>query len=343
MPLRPLATRLAPALLLLCLSSSALAAPSEADKRKAASLMVQGDRAAAAQRFPEALESYRAADRIMGVPSTRVAVARTLARTGKLLEARDVAQEVLDLPEATNEPRAFVNARAEAVRLVKELDERLPTLLISVSAPAGSEPEVKLDGDVVHSAEVGVARQLDPGSYVVSAAIDGDVPVKREITLQEGARERVELSLGAPDSSSELATAGSLDGGDVGTSKNGLRLGAYVSLGVGLVATGVGVLYAVKVGGTRDDSDAAFERCGSPCRDTNPEAAKVRDLDDQAESEQLISTAGFIVGGVGVATGVVLWLLSSGDDTPEGAERSVSSPGIQPWLGLGSAGVFGRF
>lgn len=341
MPLRPFASRLAPALLLLCLSSSALAAPSEADKRKAASLMLQGDKAAAAERFPEALESYRKADAIMGVPSTRVAVARALAKTGKLLEARDVAQQVLDLPEAANEPRAFVNARAEAVRWVKELDERLPTLLVSVSAPTGSEPEVKVDGERLPSAQLGVARQLDPGSYVVSAAIAGGTPVSREITLEEGARERLELTLAAPSAPTAADEGVTFDTAD--PSGNGLRLGAYVSLGVGLVATGVGVFYAIKVGGTRDDSDAAFARCGSPCRDTHPEAANVRDLDDQADSEQLISTAGFIVGGVGLATGVALWLLSSGDEAPERAARSVRSSGIQPWVGLGGAGVFGRF
>ncbi len=336
-------SRLAPALLLLCLSSaslSALAAPSEAEKRKAAGLMLQGDKAAQAERFPEALESYRQADAIMGVPSTRVAVARALAKTGKLLEARKTAQQVLEIPSADNEPRAFVNARAEAVRLVAELDRRIPTLLLSVSAPAGAEAVVTIDGEPLPGEQIGVARQMDPGTYVVSAALTGRDPVEREVTLREGDTQRVTLRVDAPGAA-PADTAAVIDSDQ--ERGNGLRLGAYVGLGVGLVATGVGAFYAIKAGGTRDDSDAAFQRCGSPCRDTHPESANVRELDDQADSEQTISTAGFIVGAAGIATGVVLWLLSSADEDPQSALRDATSARIQPWIGARGAGVFGRF
>jgi hypothetical protein len=48
-----------------------------------------------------------------------------------------------------------------------------------------------------------------------------------------------------------------------------------------------------------------------------------------------ISTAGFVVGGVGVAAGLTLLLTA-----PKSPETEAH---VSPWVGIGSAGVRGRF
>jgi hypothetical protein len=52
-----------------------------------------------------------------------------------------------------------------------------------------------------------------------------------------------------------------------------------------------------------------------------------------------VSTAGFILGGIGVAAGAVLFATA-----PKGAPRRASgAPSIAPFIGVGSAGVSGSF
>jgi hypothetical protein len=62
--------------------------------------------------------------------------------------------------------------------------------------------------------------------------------------------------------------------------------------------------------------------------------AKHDEVDDY-NSLRPISTAGFVVGGVGVAGGLTLLLTAP--------KRPETEAHVSPWLGLGSAGVSGRF
>ena len=55
---------------------------------------------------------------------------------------------------------------------------------------------------------------------------------------------------------------------------------------------------------------------------------------DTAKTFSTVSTIGFIVGGVGIATGTVLLFTSSG---------SSKSGSVSPYVGLGNAGVTGTF
>ena len=75
-----------------------------------------------------ALEAYRGADAIMGVPTTGIEVARTQIRLGRLVEARDTALKVSRYPVKRREPRPFTDARTEALQLASELAARIPSL-----------------------------------------------------------------------------------------------------------------------------------------------------------------------------------------------------------------------
>jgi hypothetical protein len=65
-----------------------------------------------------------------------------------------------------------------------------------------------------------------------------------------------------------------------------------------------------------------------------PQAAS---LDSDARSAKTISIVGFVVGGVGVATGATLLVMGLTHKKP------ATAASIEPWVGLGSAGVNGRF
>jgi hypothetical protein len=106
------------------------------------------------------------------------------------------------------------------------------------------------------------------------------------------------------------------------------------------VGLGLGTYFMLASSSKRKDADAAYEACASTgdCRTNDPGAQKTRELDDDARSAMTLSIVGLALGGAGVATGVTLLVLSSGESRERPAAWSV-----QPFIGLGGAGVTGQF
>lgn len=115
---------------------------------------------------------------------------------------------------------------------------------------------------------------------------------------------------------------------------NGLRVASYVALGVGAVGLGLGGVFALTAKGHYSDAN---DMCPTfPCELTTDEAAKREQLGKDGDSAKTMSLVGFIVGGVGVAAGATLFVLSSGKKSQQGLS-------VSPVIGLGSAGVRGSF
>ena len=62
----------------------------------------------------------------------------------------------------------------------------------------------------------------------------------------------------------------------------------------------------------------------------------VAQLDNDAKSAKTIGIVGYVVGGLGVATGVTLFVLSTRKDTPSAAY-------VAPYVGPGAFGLRGAF
>ena len=74
------------------------AAPTQADRETARTLMDQADAQFEAKSYAEALKLYQAAHDLMGVPTTGLEVAKARAALGQLVEARDMALSVTRIP-----------------------------------------------------------------------------------------------------------------------------------------------------------------------------------------------------------------------------------------------------
>jgi hypothetical protein len=108
---------------------------------------------------------------------------------------------------------------------------------------------------------------------------------------------------------------------------------AITGFGVGAVGVGVGAAFALR----KHSLDADVERT---CRRNEcPGTPENLEREDAANAAGLVATIAFIGAGAGVATAVTLLLLDS--DAPAAERPSVAA--VAPWLGLGSAGVRGRF
>ncbi len=119
-----------------------------------------------------------------------------------------------------------------------------------------------------------------------------------------------------------------------------MRIGSYIGFGVGAVGIGLGTVFVLKSASNRKDADEAAAaldaQCGNLCDATSPEAKNVAALDDDARSAKTLGIIGYVVGGVGVAAGVTLFVLSAQKDEPQAAF-------VAPYVGLGAVGVRGAF
>jgi hypothetical protein len=109
---------------------------------------------------------------------------------------------------------------------------------------------------------------------------------------------------------------------------SGLRITGAIALGVGAVGLGIGIVGGAVALGAKGDLDRLC-----PTKANCPKGTL-----DSANTAAAVSTVGFIVGGVGIAAGVIFLLLpASKSDAPKAARW------IRPYAGFGEAGVVGAF
>lgn len=137
----------------------------------------------------------------------------------------------------------------------------------------------------------------------------------------------------APVAPPPLAPAAPAPPAPVGV--NGLRIASYVGFGVGAVGVGIGTLFALKAKSSYADANAL---CPSfPCDLTQSQADRRDGLGEDGDSAKTLATVGYVLGGVGVAAGVTLLVLSSKKESTSAAVT------LAPFITPGSAGVRGSF
>jgi hypothetical protein len=317
---------------------------SDAERAGARAAATEGEAAFNAGRWAESLDLFQRAEAIIHSPVHLLFIAQAQIELGKLVEAREALIKIMNEPvEATASP-ALRHAQQEAEPILAALEPRIPHLTVKVEGGEGQSVVVEMDGVAVPPTLIGLPRPVNPGEHQVTATAPGLASAPTAVTLGEGERESIVLKLepalaGAEGGAvaGEAETSGTEPAGP-GQGMNPLMVGGIVGLGVGVVGLGVGTFFMVKASGTQSDSDAFFDRCANPtCEPDDPLAAEVIRLDDRAASQRGIGIAGLVIGGVGVAAGTSLLILSAM------RKDSGQAPQFLPYVGVGSAGVVGRF
>jgi len=343
----------------LALSAIAPPAAAQTDEQRAGarSLATQGNAAFEAGRYRDAVELFGKAESLMHAPPHLLFMARSHQKLGEYVRAREAYLKIVKETLPATAPKAFRDAQLSAEQEVRELEPKIANLTVKVEGGTSAQNlTVKVDGAVMPSVLVGVQQPIDPGTHQLEASATGFSAAPQTITLKEGATSSVALKLepdpnaaptpatpavapaaaaAAPSNPPPPAPA---PAGEAPSSANSsLRIGSYAAFGVGVAGLAVGSIFAVQSASKRKDADAAYEQCGGDagCRTSNPLSREVDDLDGSARTAQTLSIVGFALGGVGVATGVTLFILSSNDKSARAS--------VQPWLGVGSAGVRGTF
>lgn len=160
--------------------------------------------------FAAALEKFRRVQAIRDTPNVRFRIAACLEKLGRLLSAVESYNGVVALAGSDSKNEALVKA---AQRKAAELQNRLPTLLLTLSSNAPADAVVELDHEPVSRARMGAPIPVNPGEHLVTGRASGSPPFDTVVTLPEAARFVLTVPLdaraGAPQtpSSSPPATS----------------------------------------------------------------------------------------------------------------------------------------
>jgi hypothetical protein len=260
--------------------------------------------------------------------------ARTLDKMGLMLEAVEAYMRTAQIAVASDAPDQFAEAIAAARQEERALRARVPTLTLRVEGVSLNDPNLKIsvNGRAIGAAQIGQAQRLNPGTYRISGSISAERNDQANLVLSEGQNAAVVLHLAAPSPTPPAPVISrSVDPVDEAAPQNSLRLYAYVAGGVGLTGIGAGVVTGLM---STSKHSQAEEECSTD-HICDPEGAGTEAVHD-FRSMRTVSTICYGVGVAGLATGVVLWLLSP--STP-----AAQAQGLAPWIDARHVGMQGAF
>jgi hypothetical protein len=290
---------------------------SSADKAAAQALFDQGKdllaRGNAADACPKLEESHR----LDPTSGTLINLADCYERSGKLATAWTTFLQAAPAAKAAGHLEREQVARDRASALAP----RLPKIVINVSAEV-ADLEIRRDGLLVGKGQWGAPIPADLGQHRVTAFLPGRKTWESSVTLRSEGETQVVLvpsfdTFAPPVAASPPAAA---ERGGLGAQ----RIAALVAGGVGVGGMIAGTAFGLA---SQSKGNEADDHCaGSICRDQIGV-----DLRAEALRAGNMSTAGFVVGALGLAGGALLWFTASDD-----AGRS-SGPRVG--LGLGTVNL----
>ena len=297
---------------------------SASDKETARQLMDSGDEKFERGDYAGALKDYQGADSIMGVSSTGYAVGRTLAQLGRLIEARDKLLTVMRMPPVDGESPILLKARVEANRLQSEVADRIPSLKLQITGvPDDADVTIRIGGQPVPAQTMALPRTVDPGTHEIDGSCPGYEKVTLKITVTEGEQRQVEVVFKRAQ-----------QGADGTAEDDGISPLVIAGFSVG----GVGIIIGAITGGV---SLAQASDVKDQCTNDVCPTALEEDRDSSVTLAH-VSTASFIIGGSGVALGVIGLILDSQGNSAD-VEADSASLQVEPLIGFGSLGLRGRF
>ena len=286
------------------------------NKEQARGLMDLGRERFAAEDYAKALEAYQAADKIMNVPVTGLAVGEALAALGRLIEARDKLLTVSRMPVEDGEPTPYRSARERAKTLAQRLAERIPSVRVNPVGTDGQPIEsgvtVLVAGKPLDPSAVRLPKRIDPGEISVEVKADGYHPAQRTVKLRDAEHHVADIVLRPVVAEEEAPTI------------TDISLLVWIGFGVAITGSVVG---AATGAAALSKSAVLDDQCpNGVCPPEREGSVDAMTRFAHASTISLaIAGAGAIVGGIGV------WLTIDAANGDELALQPLVAPG---YLGL---------
>jgi hypothetical protein len=285
-----------------------------------------------AGRYDSACPALRESYRLEAIPGTLFALAECDAKAGRIATAVARYQDYLGLvSRMPADQKARHRDREKTARAqVADLQRRVPQMTVVLPPNAPKTVKVKRNGAELGEATLGVELPVDPGDYTLTTQIGNGPEREISVNVQPGDHKRVELELPkereAPATSPQPPAPVSEP---ASTTSHHSRSLVYLSGGIGAAGILVGSVTGLMSMSKKKTVD---DNCvGTVCTPDGKSAA------DSGKSLASISTIGFGVGLVGIATATILLLTEPKTEAPPAAARSKVVPVI---ASQGSQGAF---
>jgi hypothetical protein len=277
-------------------------------------------------------------------------MARSLEKLGRLVEAREAYLKLASEKLPASAPNAFKSAQASGETELNGIEGRLSHVTLQVRGDQAETAVPIMDGAELPSAMIGIPIPVDPGTHKFSARSEHGSSKEVSVTLQEGARQTVELALSEGTSSSPTSsspkeerpsTSVVADASPAERGGSAQRTWGFVTLGAGAVIAGVGTGFLVSSLNADAEAERLYACDDTPERCSDTEQTLIRDKEAEVKKSRAIAITGFVLGGAVMATGLVLVLTADSDEDADQARRPgrelrlIAGPG---WLG--AAGTF---
>ncbi len=315
-----------------------------------------GGKAYQEHRWSDAVDMFTRAESLVHSNVQLLYLARSYVQLHALVKAHETYIKITneDLPATATDP--MKQAKVDAQKELAALEPRLPYVSVVVQGAGPKPVTVTMDGVQVPAALVGVPHPVDPGDHRFEAVAEGMDSAVSTITVGEGRTETVVLTLhpsaNPPATTSPAAPAATPQPYPVGyapgvqpagagaDSSNGPSPLTWVAFGVGAVGIGLGTVFALEETSKVHDGNALCN-FGGPDGQSNwcqpSDASRVNSFDSSARTDRTVSIVSFVLGGAGVATGIALLFA-----TPKHSSSATNTT-VVPWVGVGSAGLSGKF
>ncbi len=279
---------------------------SDADRAAAQVLFDEGRALLEAEDFEKACAKFAESMRLDRAIGTQLNLAACYEKIGRLASAW------INFEEAR--ARASKEGMQQRVEIASEraqaLEGRLSKMTLSVAAPVEGMT-VTRDGEPVGEPQWGIAVPVDGGSHVIEATAPGKKPWRTRVEV-EAEGDVVEVSVPAlEDAPVEVAEVAPPEPPPPPPDNTGFWVSAGVAGGLGLAGMGVGIAFGLIASSKNDES---AEHCVVGPNACSAEGVALR---DDAFTMAHVSTAGFVVGGVGIAAGVALLVVALTDGERE--------------------------
>jgi hypothetical protein len=288
--------------------TSVVFAQSEEERAGARAAATEGAQAFRDGKYADAADLFTRAESLVHAPPHLLYLARAQVKLGQFVKAQENFNKILRENLAANAPKAFHDAQTEAAKEIKDVESHIAYVKATVKGE-GKNIKMTMDGALVPNALIGVQRPVDPGEHKFQASADGMTSDVVAVTVKEGGRQAVEITLkpGAappmpaapppstptptapttpgepaatppsttsspttvPDSSTNVSLSSSGGGG------SGMRIAGFVGIGIGIVGFGAAGAFAAKAGGKHSDADNLFNSPTYNCAHPGPNNCSV--------------------------------------------------------------------
>jgi hypothetical protein len=272
----------------------------------------------AQKKYDDALTEFRASLEIVNSPNTHLYVARTLREKGNLVEAYvEFGRTEVAANELSVEDPRYKKAGEAATQERNDLAKRLGFVSLTVKN-AGPDTKITIAGEELKRAGWDTPAPVMPGTTEIVLESPGHAPVKKSVTLEAGGKTTLDLDANEGASTEAPPPPPPPPVVETTAKPNNLRTWAYVAGAVGVVGLATFTIAGLKSNSIYNDLK---DSCGN-----NPCPSSKSDDISSGKRWQTIANVGLVIGVIGVATGVTLFVISK----PKTEGGTTAQVGVSP-------------